>query len=119
MTSATQARKHGWSQVAELFEPVATEEYFGHFAEQALEAGLIGMEAEKLRLAIEEEASRPRCCTRPQDQGPCRLHRQRPCGGQIAGPSPTDHRQQAESARWRSRPVASHWRRRRPGQPAP
>jgi rubrerythrin len=64
MTSATQARQHGWSQVAELFEPVATDEYFGHFAEQALEAGLIGMEAEKLRLAIKEEASRPRCCTR-------------------------------------------------------
>jgi rubrerythrin len=42
MTSATQARKHGWSQVAELFEPVAADEYFGHFAEQALEVGLVG-----------------------------------------------------------------------------
>jgi hypothetical protein len=46
MTSATQARKHGWSQVAERFERVATDEYFGHFAEQALEVALIGMEAE-------------------------------------------------------------------------
>ena len=53
---ATQARKHGREQVAELFEQVATEEYFGHFVEQALEAGVIGMEAENLHLAIEEEA---------------------------------------------------------------
>jgi rubrerythrin len=53
---ATQARKHGRPQVAELFEQVATEEYFGHFVEQALEAGVIGMEAENLHLAIEEEA---------------------------------------------------------------
>jgi hypothetical protein len=27
--------------VAELFEPVATDEYFGNFAEQALEVGLV------------------------------------------------------------------------------
>lgn len=53
---ATQARKHGRPQLAELFEQVATEEYFGHFVEQALEAGFIGMEAENLHLAIEEEA---------------------------------------------------------------
>jgi rubrerythrin len=53
---ATQARKHGRPEVAELFEKVAKEEYFGHFAEQALELGLIGMEAENLHLAIEEEA---------------------------------------------------------------
>ena len=53
---ATQARKHGRPQVAELFEQVATEEYFGHFVEQALEVGVIGMEAENLHLAIEEEA---------------------------------------------------------------
>ena len=46
---ATQARKHGREQVA-------NQEYFGHFAEQALELGLIGMEAENLHLAIEEEA---------------------------------------------------------------
>ena len=52
---ATQARRHGRAQVAELFEQVAKEEYFGHFAEQALEAGVIGMEAENLHLAIEEE----------------------------------------------------------------
>jgi hypothetical protein len=55
--------------VAELFEPVATEEYFGHFAEQALEAGLIGMEAERLRLAIEEEAFEARACTGPSRPG--------------------------------------------------
>ncbi|HET7517251.1 MAG TPA: ferritin family protein [Actinomycetes bacterium] len=53
---ATQARKHGRPQLAELFEQVATEEYFGHFVEQALEVGVIGMEAENLHLAIEEEA---------------------------------------------------------------
>ena len=53
---ATLARKHGREQVAELFEQVANEEYFGHFADQALEAGVIGMEAENLHLAIEEEA---------------------------------------------------------------
>jgi rubrerythrin len=53
---ATQARHHGRPQLAELFEQVAKEEYFGHFAEQALELGLIGMEAENLHLAIEEEA---------------------------------------------------------------
>src|SRR5512133_3795417 len=53
---ATQARKHGRPQLAELFEQVAEEEYFGHFADQALEAGVIGMEAENLHLAIEEEA---------------------------------------------------------------
>jgi rubrerythrin len=53
---ATQARKHGRPQVAELFEQVANQEYFGHFADQALEAGVIGMEAENLHLAIEEEA---------------------------------------------------------------
>jgi rubrerythrin len=53
---ATQPRKHGRQQVAELFEQVATEEYFGHFVEQAVEAGVIGMEAENLHLAIEEEA---------------------------------------------------------------
>ena len=53
---ATQARKHGREQVAELFEQVATEEYFGHFVEQALEVGVVGMEAENLHLAIEEEA---------------------------------------------------------------
>ena len=53
---ATQARKHGRPQVAELFEQVAKEEYFGHFVEQALDAGVIGMEAENLHLAIEEEA---------------------------------------------------------------
>ena len=35
---------------------MAEEEYFGHFTEQALELGLIGMEAENLHLAIEEEA---------------------------------------------------------------
>jgi rubrerythrin len=53
---ATQARKHGRPQLAELFEQVAREEYFGHFADQALEAGVLGMEAENLHLAIEEEA---------------------------------------------------------------
>ena len=53
---ATQARQHGRQEVAELFEKVAEEEYFGHFTEQALETGLIGMEAENLHLAIEEEA---------------------------------------------------------------
>jgi rubrerythrin len=50
---AAQARQHGRPQVAELFEQVAEEEYFGHFAEQALGLGLIGMEAENLHLAIE------------------------------------------------------------------
>src|SRR5512132_1170082 len=53
---ATQARKHGRPQLADLFEQVANQEYFGHFADQALEAGVIGMEAENLHLAIEEEA---------------------------------------------------------------
>ena len=53
---ATQARQHGRPEVAELFEKVADEEYFGHFTDQALELGLIGMEAENLHLAIEEEA---------------------------------------------------------------
>ena len=53
---ATQARKHGRPEIAQLFEQVAKEEYFGHFVEQALEAGVIGMEAENLHLAIEEEA---------------------------------------------------------------
>jgi rubrerythrin len=53
---ATQARQHGRQEVAELFEKVAEEEYFGHFTDQALELGLIGMEAENLHLAIEEEA---------------------------------------------------------------
>jgi rubrerythrin len=53
---ATQARKHGRREMAALFEQVAKEEYFGHFTEQALELGLIGMEAENLHLAIEEEA---------------------------------------------------------------
>jgi rubrerythrin len=56
MLYATQARKHGRPQLAELFEQVANQEYFGHFVEQAPEAGLIGMEAENLHLAIEEEA---------------------------------------------------------------
>ena len=42
--------------MAESFEQVAEEEYFGHFAEQALELGLMGVEAENLHLAIEEEA---------------------------------------------------------------
>jgi rubrerythrin len=55
---ATQARRHGRPQLAELFQQVASQEYFGHFAEQALEAGVIGMEAENLHLAIEEEAYR-------------------------------------------------------------
>jgi rubrerythrin len=32
---ATQARKHGRPEIAQLFEQVATEEYFGHFVEQA------------------------------------------------------------------------------------
>jgi rubrerythrin len=53
---ATQARKHSRPEIAQLFERVATQEYFGHFVEQALEVGLIGMEAENLHLAIEEEA---------------------------------------------------------------
>ena len=53
---AAQARQHGRPEVAELFEQVAEEEYFGLFAEQALGLGLIGMEAENLHLAIEEEA---------------------------------------------------------------
>jgi rubrerythrin len=53
---ATQARQHGRPQLAELFEKVANQEYFGHFVEQAPEAGLLGMEAENLHLAIEEEA---------------------------------------------------------------
>jgi rubrerythrin len=53
---ATQARKHGRPQIAQLFEQVANEECFGHFADQAREAGAIGMEAENLHLAIEEEA---------------------------------------------------------------
>lgn len=53
---ATQARKHGRPRLAELFEQVANQEYFGHFAEQAHELRLIGMEAENLHLAIEEEA---------------------------------------------------------------
>jgi len=51
---AGQAREHGRPQVAELFEKVAEDEYFGHFTDQALELGLIGMEAENLHLAIEE-----------------------------------------------------------------
>jgi hypothetical protein len=41
-------------QLAEQFDQAAGEEYFGHFAEQAREAGVIGMEAENLHLAIEE-----------------------------------------------------------------
>jgi rubrerythrin len=53
---ATQARKHGRAEIAQLFEQVAHEEYFGHFVEQALEVGVIGMEAENLHLTIEEEA---------------------------------------------------------------
>ena len=53
---ATQARKHGRPEIAQLFEQVATEEYFGHLVEQAAEAGVIGMEAENLHLAIEELA---------------------------------------------------------------
>jgi rubrerythrin len=53
---ATQARKHGRPEIAQLFEQVAKREYFGHFVEQALEVGVIGMEAENLHLAIEEEA---------------------------------------------------------------
>ena len=53
---ATQARHHGRPQVAAPFPQVATEEYFGHFVEQAAEAGVIGMEAENLHLAIEELA---------------------------------------------------------------
>jgi rubrerythrin len=53
---ATQARKHGRPEIAELFQQVAEEEYFGHFVEQALEAGVIGMEAENLHLTIEAEA---------------------------------------------------------------
>jgi rubrerythrin len=53
---ATQARHHRRPQLAELFDQVACQEYFGHFAEHALEAGMIGMEAENLHLAIEEEA---------------------------------------------------------------
>jgi rubrerythrin len=53
---AAQARRHGRPQLAELFEQVANQEYFGHFVEQALDAGVIGMEAENLHLAIEEEA---------------------------------------------------------------
>jgi rubrerythrin len=53
---AAQARKHGRPQLAELFEQVANQEYFGHFVEQALDAGVIGMEAENLHLAIEEGA---------------------------------------------------------------
>ena len=53
---ATQARKHGRPEIAQLFEQVAKEEYFGLFVEQALEVGQIGMEAENLHLAIEEEA---------------------------------------------------------------
>lgn len=53
---AAQAREHGRLQVAELFEKVAEDEYFGHFTDQALELGLIGMEAENLHLAIEEQA---------------------------------------------------------------
>ena len=48
---ATQARKHGRPEVAEAFETVAKEECFGHFVEQALDVGLIGMEAENLHLA--------------------------------------------------------------------
>jgi rubrerythrin len=53
---ATQARKHGRPEIAQLSEQVAKEEYFGLFVEQALELGQIGMEAENLHLAIEEEA---------------------------------------------------------------
>jgi hypothetical protein len=53
---ATQAPKRGRPQVAESFEQVAEEEYFGHFAEQALELGLMGVEAKNLHLAIKEEA---------------------------------------------------------------
>jgi len=49
-------RDRGRIKVAELFQKVAEEEYFGHFTEQALELGQIGMEAENLHLAIEEEA---------------------------------------------------------------
>jgi rubrerythrin len=52
---ATQARKHGRPEAAELFETVAREEHFGHFAEQTLDVGLLGMEAENLHLAIEQE----------------------------------------------------------------
>jgi transposase len=37
-----------------------------------------------------------------------------PCGGQTAGPSPVDGASRASSARSRSRPAASHWRRCRP-----
>jgi rubrerythrin len=53
---AVQARKHGRPEVADLFEKVARQEYFEHFAEQALDLGLLGYEAENLHLAIEEEA---------------------------------------------------------------
>jgi rubrerythrin len=53
---ATQARQHGRPEIAQLFEQVATEEYFGHFVEQAFQVGVIGMEAENLHLAIEELA---------------------------------------------------------------
>jgi len=56
MLCAVQARKHGRPEVADLFEKVARQEYFEHFAEQALDLGLISTEAENLHVAIEEEA---------------------------------------------------------------
>jgi len=56
MLCAVEARKHGQPEVADLFEKVAEQEYFGHFAAQALDLGLISTEAENLHLAIEEEA---------------------------------------------------------------
>lgn len=56
MLCAVQARQHGRPEVADLFEKVARQEYFEHFAEQALDLGLVSTEAENLHLAIEEEA---------------------------------------------------------------
>jgi len=40
-----------------------------------------------------------------------------PCGGQTAGPSPTDRRMQGASAPRSPRHKASHWARCGPGQP--
>jgi rubrerythrin len=57
---ATQAGQHGRPEIAALFERVASQEYFGHFAEQALEVGVIGMEAENCAWPSRSWPLRPR-----------------------------------------------------------
>jgi rubrerythrin len=66
---AKQAKENGDSELANLFEQIANEERFGHFAKEAHLAEIVGSDADNLKNAIQNEVDEvARQASAPEDK---------------------------------------------------